>query len=59
MKAKKFDKTLTIKKQTISNLDNTDLNSAKGGMLGDFTKRPACKSGRCNYADSEPTWCIC
>lgn len=54
MKTKKLDKKLSLKKSTVSHLDNKDLNHVKGGVVPTGITCP----GHCNtFITCGPTKC--
>ncbi len=55
MKKAKFSKKLVLNKETISNLNNEDMNNIKGGTAVTFLD---CTIGYCNGATTK-RWIIC
>lgn len=57
MKVKKFNKKLTLSRETVANLDNEAMSGVKGGFL---TAQDTCE-GACDtfVTCGRATWCEC
>ena len=53
MKSKKFNKKLFLNKETISNINNDEMNVLRGGELTDIPCIPPPPTRTC------PSWCTC
>jgi hypothetical protein len=63
MKAKSFNKKLSFKKVTITNLADDQMNDARGGISGGAYTCPSCPAVACPFSDdiycySRPYTCV-